>query len=100
MSSSDQTVTGFKDAYASALDFARTAIGDRNFTLEEVDRDTHRGRDVWVITLGYREETNFPESAVSSLADLARGRRNYKQFLIDVQTGEVLAMKLREPAIL
>jgi hypothetical protein len=56
-------------------------------TLEEVERDQHQGREVWSITLGFPPK--FVGFSVMS---------QYKRFLIDAETGELLAMKLRELA--
>jgi hypothetical protein len=59
--------------------------------LEEIERETYKGRDVWSITL------SLPRSQISSLAHLADPVQ-YKRFLIDAETGELSAMKLREVA--
>lgn len=60
--------------------------------LEEIERESHNERDVWGITL------SFPRDASndSPLARLAAPAFEYKRFLIDVQTGEMVAMRRRE----
>ena len=91
-----------RDAYASAVEFARQVIGDFPFSLEEIDRGEYKGTPVWELTLGYPT----PEEPDSSrtLADLGKqyasllGTRTktYKRFFVDQRTGEVISMKLRE----
>ena len=61
-------------------------------SLEEIERDTYHGREVWSITLSVpRNVDQFP-----AMARLAADPLQYKRFLIDTETGELLAMKLRE----
>jgi len=64
-------------------------------SLEEIERDDYKGHDVWSITLGFpRNVDHLPPIAQLS----AIGKIDYKRFLIDAETGEFLAMKLRELA--
>jgi hypothetical protein len=60
--------------------------------LEEIERESYKDRDVWSITLSFPRDPN----QVSPLAQLATDMLQYKRFLIDAETGELLAMKLRE----
>jgi len=71
-------------------------LGERPFRLEEIERDTYKGREVWRVTLGYPREKSLTE-VVSSLGTLALGPLEYKLFLIDAANGDLVAMKLREP---
>jgi len=59
--------------------------------LEKIERDSYKDHDVWSITL------SLPRTQISSFAYLADPLQ-YKRFLIDDETGELLAMKLREVA--
>ena len=64
--------------------------------LEEIERDSYKGIDVWSITLSIPRDT--PPAHLGSLA-MFSGDREYKRFLIDADSGELLAMKLREVAV-
>ena len=64
--------------------------------LEEIERDSYKGHDVWSITLSVPAQSLLMPH--SPIAQLIGGKVDYKRFLIDVETGELLAMKLREVA--
>jgi hypothetical protein len=64
--------------------------------LEEIERDSYKGHDVWSITLSVPAQ--LPVMPNSVFAQLVGGKVEYKRFLIDVETGELVAMKLREVA--
>ena len=62
--------------------------------LEEIERDTYKARDVWSITLSVpRDVDQLPVIARFSADPL-----QYKRFLIDAETGELIAIQLRETA--
>jgi hypothetical protein len=61
--------------------------------LEEIDRETYRFADVWSITLSLPQYVRS-SSPIAQLADPLQ----YKRFLIDAETGELIAIKLREVA--
>jgi hypothetical protein len=62
--------------------------------LEEIEREIYKDRDVWSITLSFpRNESLMPGSVRYATDPL-----QYKRFLIDADTGELVAMKLREVA--
>ena len=86
-----------KQAFHSAKQQASFMLGERPFRLEEIERDTYKGRDVWRVTLGYPQEPTFPDSVSTSLRALGIGPFEYKLFLIDATNGDLVAMKLREP---
>jgi serine/threonine-protein kinase RIO1 len=62
--------------------------------LEEIERDSYKGHEVWDITLSVPRDMD----QLSVMARLAADPLQYKRFLIDTETGELLAMKLRETA--
>ena len=64
--------------------------------LEEIERDTYKGREVWSITLSLPRFAKQP--SLSPFAELTADPLQYKRFLIDVETGELVAIKLREVA--
>jgi hypothetical protein len=59
---------------------------DQEGSFEEIERGDFKGRDAWSITLG------FPPK----FAPFSRVAMEYKRFFIDAETGELMAMKLRE----
>jgi len=61
--------------------------------VEEIERETNNGRDAWSITLSFPPPAPLPQH-LAQLADL----RQYKRFLIDAETGDLLAVKIREVA--
>ncbi len=59
-------------------------------SLEEIQRETYNGHDVWSITLGVPRNVDH----LPPISRLATNPVQYKVFLIDAGTGEMLAMKL------
>jgi hypothetical protein len=93
-------MTDIKMAVAKAKTFALETLGGAHgdYSLEEMERDTYKGRDVWMITLGMPKNVATPIEAVAPDAMRALfgpREREYKTFIVDTDTGEVLAMKLR-----
>lgn len=77
-----------KQAVQIARQKAAEMLNEQPLRLEELERDSYKGHDVWSITLSFAQGLQhpmqlFPES-------------HYKRFLIDVETGELVAMKIRE----
>jgi hypothetical protein len=62
--------------------------------LEEIERESYKDRDVWSITLNVPRDFDL----MPSFARLSGDPLQYKRFLIDAETGDLLAMKLREVA--
>jgi len=62
-----------------------------NLSLEEVERSKFSRRDVWAITLGVPSD-----SVPGAISPFARVDRKYRRFFIDVDSGELLAVKMRE----
>jgi hypothetical protein len=86
-----------KQAVLIAKEKATEMLGESRYSLEEIERETYKGLDVWSITLGLpRDLTHLPTIAL--LTAFSADRLQYKRFLIEVQTGEFVAMKLREVA--
>jgi hypothetical protein len=85
-----------KQAVAIAVEKSLEMLGSPG-KLEEIERDDYRGRDTWSITLSWPKDRSL---APTSLLGVPAGwdPLEYKRFLIDVQTGEFVAMKLRELA--
>lgn len=85
---------GVKDAVALAKAKAAEILGAPSASLEEIERETYKDRDVWSITLGVPRDM----SQLSPFGKLSLDLVQYKRFLIDVENGELLAMRIRELA--
>lgn len=79
-----QAVKIAKDGAADMLD-VNCALSH----VEEIERDSYKNREVWSITL------SIPGSDKHPLVMIAEPL-HYKRFFIDVETGELLAIKMRE----
>lgn len=85
-----------KEAIQQAQLKAAELLSDRPFKLEEIEREFYKGRDAWDITLSYPLKDDELRSVIDTLAGLAHGNLQYRRFLIDVETGDLIAMKIRE----
>jgi hypothetical protein len=81
-----------KEAVRIAKAKAAEILGTTSVSLEEIERDMYKDSDVWSITLGVPRDI----SQLSGLAQLSADPLQYKRFLIDVENGELLAMRIRE----
>jgi hypothetical protein len=73
---------------------AELMLGKRNTNLEEIERDSHGGHEVWDITLSFPRNLDL----LAPMVRLAADTLQYKRFLIDIETGELVAIKIRELA--
>jgi len=81
-----------QEAFERAKEYARELLGDKEYTLEEVEQDFYKDRQVWRITLGFpKRRTTAPEIIRSLGAGLPL---EYKTILVDVTSGAPIAMKL------
>lgn len=82
-----------KQAIQIAKAKAAEMLNEDSSNIEEIERDFYKGRDVWSITL------SFPRRG-SSMAPMTQPEFwwQYKRFLIDVENGDLAAVKLRELA--
>ena len=85
-----------KQAIQIAKEKAAEMLNQARSNLEEIERDSYRGREVWSITLSLPRDM----TQLKGLAVLRADPLHYKRFLIDVETGELVAMKVREVASL
>jgi len=76
-----------KQAVQVAKEKAAEMLNQFPINLEELERDSYQGRDVWSVTLSFPPQQNT-----------LRFDPQYKRFTIDAETGEFLAMKIREVA--
>jgi hypothetical protein len=82
-----------KEATTIAQQQSVEMLGQSGFDVEEIVRDEHKGREVWAVTLSF---TRMPP--LTDFARLTSSLLRYKRFLIDVDTGALMAIKRREPA--
>ena len=81
-----------KQAVETAKRAAGEILGETVTGLDEIERQSYPTGEVWSITLSLPPKT-FETHFVSMT-----GPVQYKRFLIDVETGELVAMKMREVA--
>jgi hypothetical protein len=84
-----------KEAVRIAKQKAADMLEEGPASLEEIEREDYKGHDTWNITLG------FVPREMGTLAAITRfavDPLHYRRFIIDVETGELVAMKLRELA--
>ncbi len=84
-----------KEAVQIAKKKAAEMLDEGPASLEEIEREDYKGHDTWSITLG------FVPREIGVTASITRFRvdpLHYRRFLIDVETGELRAMKIRELA--
>jgi hypothetical protein len=92
-----------KEAVESSRLFAVGVLGQERtagLQLEDVELGKHLEKDAWQITLSVLRPNPFAANSLQALAGTASpyAPRDYKTFLVDRETGEVLAMKIRELA--
>ena len=80
-----------KQAVQIAKAKAEEMLDEHALDLEEIERESYKDRDVWSITL------SLPRKHLNRFAQLAAPVK-YTVFLIDADTGELVAMKLRDVA--
>jgi hypothetical protein len=83
-----------KQAVEIARVEAASLLGQGSSSLEEIERDSYKGREIWSITLALPRDVN----KLPPFAQLTANPLQYKRFLIDVETGELVAMQLRDVA--
>jgi hypothetical protein len=83
-----------KQAVQVAKDRAADMLNQALSNLEEIERESYKDREVWSITLSLPRDI----TQLAPFAQLAADPLQYKRFLIDVETGELVAIKLREVA--
>ena len=83
-----------KQAVQVAKAKAAEMLNQGSSNLEEIEREIYKGRDVWSITLSIPRDIE----QIPGFARLSADPLQYKRFLIDAETGDLVAMKLREVA--
>lgn len=83
-SGSDAIMIQLKDAIRIAKEHAADLLGEAPYSVAEFEREDYNGRPVWVITLA-AATNQFQGTALE-----------YRRFFVDENSGELLAMKIRE----
>ena len=83
-----------KQAIQIARENAARLLDAGQASLEEIERDSYQGRDVWSITLSVERDL----MKFSPVGKMVVDPLVYRRFMIDAETGELIAMKLREVA--
>ncbi len=83
-----------RSAVETAQRQALAMLGQPHTNLEEIERESYNGREVWSITLSFPRNLDH----LGPMARLAADALQYKRFLIDIETGELVAIKIRELA--
>jgi hypothetical protein len=83
-----------KQAVQIAKDKAAEILGCGPGKLEEIERESYKDRDVWSITLSFVRDLE----RLGPIVQLTAEPLEYKRFLIDSETGDLVAIKLRELA--
>ena len=83
-----------KQAVANAMEFAASVLEDRakDVRLEEVESGVFSGAQAWQITLSMTRQD------LLGIPGFNAGQRDYKTFTVVKDTGEVIAMNIRELA--
>jgi hypothetical protein len=84
-----------KQAVEIAKVEAANLLGQGLSNLEEIERDSYKGREIWSITLSLPRDMK----QLTSFAQLTANPLQYKRFLIDVETGELVAMQRNEVSL-
>lgn len=84
-----------KEAVEIAKKFAGEMIGKNPLNLEELERELYKDRDAWSVTLSFPQE---PSIITAFSSQLGMQPLQYRRFLVDAETGDFIALKLREVA--
>jgi hypothetical protein len=87
-----------KQAVEIAKVEAANLLGQGFSNLEEIERDSYKGREIWSITLSLPRDIK-QLTGLAGLAQLTADPLQYKRFLIDVETGELVAMQRHEVSL-
>jgi hypothetical protein len=84
-------------AVLNAEKFAQSVLGPRanSVRLEEIEQTSIDGKKAFHVTLSFIREANGDGGPASPLAAMFP-KRDYKTFVIDSETGDVISMKIRE----
>lgn len=82
-----------KDAISIAKKQAADLLGEAPLSVAEFEREAYNGQPAWVITLAF----SAPQGPLASaMSQFQKPALEYRRFFVDENTGELLAMKIRE----
>jgi hypothetical protein len=84
-----------KQAIQIAKEKAADMLDQASSNVEEIERESYKGREIWSITLGLPQDPK-QLGPLAQIRELSADPLKYKRFLIDAESGELLAIKLRE----
>jgi hypothetical protein len=79
-----------KQHYADAFS---VPVGE--IRLEEIEKDDYKGQKVWSVTVSGPKPLN-QKVPVENLANLFRDIRDYRVVIVNAESGEPLALRIRE----
>lgn len=82
-----------KDAIRIAKEHAPDLLGETPVSVAEFEREDYNGHPAWVITLAFAAPRSHLPPAMSLFE---RHGTEYRRLFIDEDSGQVLAMKIRE----
>jgi len=82
---------GVKQAILIAKAKAAEILSQASSNVEEIERESYKGHDTWSITLSFPLDLPHLANGVGFVGPL-----QYKRFLVAVETGELMAMRIRE----
>jgi hypothetical protein len=93
-----------KEAVKAAKDQLLDLYSDdppRSLALEEIDKVSEGGRELWAVTLGFHRQKSVIPNSANTIASLyvpvpVLENRVYKTLFIDAQTGEFVKMDIRQ----
>jgi hypothetical protein len=88
-----------KAAVQIAKEKAVELLGQSSYGLEEIQREPYKDREVWSITLSRARDMDQLHPLVQLAQFSAPQPWDYKRFLIDAETGDFVAMQIREVAV-
>ena len=83
-----------KQAVQIAKEKAEEMLDPGSTRLEEIEQEVYKNREVWSITLSLPRDLE----RLDPLVRIGIEPLDYKRFLIDAETGELVAIRLREGA--
>jgi hypothetical protein len=87
---------GYKEAIQASRGAAKEMFGDVVVDVEEIEREKYKGFDCWAITLSLYRNSNPLLTMTLSKGSLPK---DYKRFYVNLRTGEVLGVKIRELSV-
>ncbi len=89
-------MVSYADAIRATRLAAKELFGDVLVEVEEIEREEYKGSDCWAITLSIFRNDNPLLAQMVSRSSLPK---QYKRFFVDLETGEVKGVRIRELSV-